>query len=383
MSNKKITVKRRNNMKKVDTNAVGQLLKALKKPLANKAKRPPSNRSKLQRITSAVSRGGYAQNAQFSAPAAFGSRTKVSKATFGGGRTIIKHSEYISDVSGSVLFATPLTLNVNPGLPASFPWLAQIANAYEKFCIKQIQFRYAPEAPTTVTGAIFLSPEYNPQDTAPVSKSETFQNEDTVRTVPWEGVVCKIPTKYLKVYNEYFVRPGILPANQDLKTYDPLVMYVCTQGQANTNLLGEIWVDYQIELINPQGNITPVSGSAISAAGLTSAHTFNNLVQYGYLSILGTATTNVLTLSPLVIGAEYICSVVITGATLLTLVPVITSGGTQITNVSSMVNAAGSELSADVSFTATATSAVLTYTSTGTTYSEVYVWVVSVPVGGF
>jgi hypothetical protein len=383
MSNKKITVKRRNNIKKIDNNAVGLLLKALKKPLANKSKRPPSKRNAQGSIARAISQGGYAQNAMVSAPAAFGSKTKVSKASFGGGKTIIKHSEYVADIDGSTGFATPLTLNCNPGLSASFPWLSQIANAYEKFCIKQIQYRYAPEAPTTVTGAVFLSPEYNPQDVAPVSKQETFQNEDTVRTVPWEPVVCKIPTKYLKVYNDYFVRPGNLPANQDLKTYDPLVLYVCTQGQANANLLGEIWVDYQIELINPQGNLNPVSGSGISTSGLAAAHIFAGLTGYGYLTLGVTTTTNVLTLSPLVIGAEYVCTVIIIGATLLTLAPAVTTGGTQLSNEASMVNAAGTVMSCSISFTATAQTATLTFTSTGTTYSNALVWVSSIPPGGF
>jgi hypothetical protein len=380
MSNKKITVKRRNNMKKVANNPVNQLLKALKKPLAQKSKRPPSKRSTQGKIAKAISQGGYAQNATVFAPAAFGSKTKVSKAAFGGGRTLIRHSEYIADINGSVGFATPLVLNCNPGLQANFPWLAQIANAYEKFIVKSIEYRFATEAPTSTTGSVFLSPEYNPQDSAPLSKQETFQNEDTVRTVPWEDVGCKIPTKYLRVYNEYFVRAGTLPVNQDLKTYDPLIMYVCTQGQANANLVGEIWVDYEIELINPQGNLNPASGAGIVAAGSTAAHIFAGLVTYGPLSIVASATTNVLTLSAMVIGQEYQITVGVTGTNPNVVESSIT-GATVITSTYDGFESTTAGLCV-VTFTATAQVVTVTYTSSTAT-TQTVVSVLAIPIGAF
>jgi hypothetical protein len=331
--------------------------------------------------------GGYAQQIKVSAPAAFGSRTKVAKASFGGGRTIIKHSEYVGDIGGSVGFTIALSLNLNPGLQGSFPWLSQIANAYEKFSVKQIQYRYCSESPTSTTGAVFLSPEYNPQDAPPSSKLETFQNEDTVRTVPWEDVTCKIPTKYLKVYNEYFIRLGNM-ANSDLKTYDPLVLNVCTQGNANGGTIGEIWVDYQIELINPQGNINPVGGSATCMPSSSVLIFGNNStgtgpVNFGNLKITLNGLVNNIVLSPCVVGAEYEVVVVVQGAGLLGLTVGGIAGGTTLNQYPALTNTANTVSCNVYTFTANATVVTLGYsTLTGTSFINTYVSCLPIPIGG-
>jgi hypothetical protein len=349
-----------------------------------RSKRPIIKKAAPRRAR--VEQGGYAQQAKISAPAAFGSRTKVSKATFGGGRTVIKHSEYVGDITGSTNFAVPMALNLNPGLQGSFPWLSQIANAYEKFSVKQIQYRYSSESPTSQTGAVFLSPEYNPQDPPPVSKLETFQNEDTVRTVPWEDVVCKIPNKYLKVYNEYFVRLGLM-ANSDIKTYDPLILYVCTQGNAAGGSMGEIWVDYQIELINPQGNINPVSGSAV-AIPLGSTSIFGILstppTNYGNLKITLNGLANNLVLSPCIVGAEYEVTIVLTGTGLAAGITISgIAGGNTVNQFNGQSNTANTQNVHVYTFVATATVATLGYNSvTGSTYTSTFITVLPVPIGG-
>jgi len=58
------------------------------------------------------------------------------------------------------------------------------------------------------------------------------------------------------------VRPGAQPANTDLKTYDAGILYVSTQGNANTNVIGELHVRYRCTLKKPvlEANINQVSG---------------------------------------------------------------------------------------------------------------------------
>jgi hypothetical protein len=357
MSNKKIIVKRRNNIAKSNNNAVGNLLKALKKPMQMPKRNKPTRGFK-----SLAQESGFSKNIRMEAPVAFGSITKVTKPNFGRARTVIKHSEYIGDINGSANFTVQQTIAGNPGLPNSFPWLAQIANAYEKHKILRVSYRFETEAPTTYTGSVFLSPEFNPQDLAPLSKMETFQNEDTVRTVPWRGVCCQIPAKYLKVYNDYFVRSGPLAVNIDLKTYDPYILYVCTQGQANANLAGEIWVDYEVELINPIGNLVYGGGSyyANSVANMSATVLSPPTTVVGPLQIIAGPITGgyaTFTISSTVIGQEYLITAWLYGGTVITVFSIgANTGGALNSDSVNCINAAATSASAYATIIATATS---------------------------
>jgi hypothetical protein len=371
-----MTVKRK-------TDAVARVIDRLAELKINKPRAPKGRRPKSRKQKTLNQESGFAQVSTTSAPSAYGSTTKIQRPNFGRARTIIKHSEYIGDVNGSVNFTVAMTLNCNPGLPNSFPWLAQIANAYEKFCIKGIQYRFNTEAPSTITGSIFLSPEYNPQDPAPVTKMETFQNENTAKTVPWRSVNCKIPTKYLRVYNDYFIRAGALAINQDLKTYDPFVLYVCTQGQANTNMCGEIWVDYEIELINPIGNMNFGAGSYYANAALTPT-VLSPGVAIGPIQITvgpvegGLPSFN---LGPLVVGQKYAFDAAMVGSVITAFNPDYYSGATPVTQYYNAINAATTQAIIFSTFTATATTVNIIMTVTATTITALDMVVAALPIG--
>jgi hypothetical protein len=371
-----MTVKRK-------TDAVARVIDRLAELKINKPRAPKGRRPKSRKQKTLNQESGFAQVSTTSAPSAYGSTTKIQKPNFGRARTIIKHSEYIGDVNGSVNFTVAMTLNCNPGLTNSFPWLAQIANAYQKFCIKGIQYRFNTEAPSTITGSIFLSPEYNPQDAAPVTKMETFQNENTAKTVPWRSVNCKIPTKYLRVYNDYFIRSGALAVNQDLKTYDPFVLYVCTQGQANTNMCGEIWVDYEIELINPIGNMNFGSGSYYANASLSatvlSPGTAVGPIQITVGALSGGDATFLM--SPLVVNQEYLVTTGTTGTVLTANVLSNVSGMTPVTTIINAIDSGALNAVGFYSFTATATTANIVVALTATTVTKFRMAVSAMPIG--
>jgi hypothetical protein len=373
-----MTVKRRND-------AVARVIDRLAELKINKPKAQKKSRPRSRRQKPLDKESGFAQVSTTSAPMAYGSTTKIQKPNFGRARTIIKHSEYVGDVNGSVAFTIAMTLNCNPGLPNSFPWLSQIANAYQKFCIKGIQYRFNTEAPSTITGSIFLSPEYNPQDPAPITKMETFQNENTAKTVPWRSVNCKIPTKYLRVYNDYFIRAGNLALNQDLKTYDPLVLYVCTQGQANTNMCGEIWVDYEIELINPIGNMAYGSGSyyanaALSATVLTPGTALGPLQITSGPVYAGLPTFN---LGPLVIGQKYAVSAVIVGTVITGFFLALDAapGLTSVSQYYGNINPAATQAVVLYTYTASATTGNIAIEITATSVTTFDLVVTALPIG--
>jgi hypothetical protein len=189
------------------------------------------------------------------APVASGRALATSKPKFStrSENTFVCHSEYIADIVQQIPF-TVTEYPINPGMGNSFLWLSTVAPNYERYRFKRLRFRYEVLSSTNTTGKVFFVPNFNVQDPPPENKQEALSYEYAVGSQPWIQFGVDVPERFLKTYNEYFVRTQPLAINEDLKTYDTLALYICTEGSTAANLtVGEFWVDYEIELINPVG----------------------------------------------------------------------------------------------------------------------------------
>jgi hypothetical protein len=189
------------------------------------------------------------------APVASGRALATSKPRFStrNENTFVCHSEFIGNISQMINFSV-IDYPINPGLVQSFTWLSSVAPNYERFRFRRLRFRYEVLSSTNTTGKVFFVPNFNVQDPPPENKQEALSYEYAVGSQPWIQFGVDVPERYLKTYNEYFVRTGALDQFADLKTFDPLTLYICTEGSTSDNLnVGEFWIDYEIELINPVG----------------------------------------------------------------------------------------------------------------------------------
>jgi len=88
------------------------------------------------------------------------------------------------------------------------------------------------------------------------------------------------------------------PGASDLKTYDAGTFQLCTQGQADASIIGELWVRYTVELITPK--INAVAGQNLLGVHIIGGGAFNS--------------SNPLGSSPSIVEGSNI-SVVVTGNT--------------------------------------------------------------------
>jgi len=88
-----------------------------------------------------------------------------------------------------------------------------------------------------------------------------------VTDVAWKDIICTIPPKSKFVKN-LFTRSTTV-ASTDIKTYDLGNFYIATNGQANTNAVGELYVRYRCRLISPE--LSTSSGFAGAGVEITSA----------------------------------------------------------------------------------------------------------------
>ena len=247
------------------------------------------------------------------APLAIGRQVRtrapdVSASVGGDGRVRIRHREYIADVLGSVAFAA-VSYPVNPGLPTTFPWLSTMAVLFESFIFKGLRFIIETQKSASTNGTVMMSIDFDAADAVPASKQQLMTYNGAVRSAVWQECVYRsAPQNLVKFGPRKFVRSAALAANLDIKTYDVGTLFVATQGCVDTSAIGELYVEYDIELETPQqlapSALVPGAGfsnpSATAAAPFTGATPWSN----GSLAISGSGTT--MTVTGATIGQEYL-----------------------------------------------------------------------------
>lgn len=179
-----------------------------------------------------------------------------------GGGTIIRYQEYLGDIITS---STPGDFkidayNIQPGLPASFPWLSQIAANYEQYSLEGIVYQFkstsanALNSVNTALGSVMLATNYDVSDPSFVSKSEMLNYEYSSSCKPSESVLHMIECDPKQsVLTELYTRTGELPSNKDLKFYDLGKFQIATVGFQGTSVnIGELHVTYQVRLLKPK-----------------------------------------------------------------------------------------------------------------------------------
>jgi hypothetical protein len=102
----------------------------------------------------------FSQN-RVQAPVSYGNIQKIGKpriTTSSNGDTRIVHKEYLGEVTGQTAF-TSTTYRIQPGSFKTFPWLAAVANRYEKYRFNRLRFCYETDCATTVAGTVMLIPD--------------------------------------------------------------------------------------------------------------------------------------------------------------------------------------------------------------------------------
>jgi len=199
-----------------------------------------------------------------SIPVSMGYKSKVDDVTSGVSR--IKKREYLMDVTpnssrfkrceeGNGIVTALAEIAGNIGLTSSFPWISTLAPGFENFVFKTCNFLFKPSAPTTTPGSISLVPSYDSSKEFGTTKEELLNNVGTVRGPVWTESTCKLdPRKLNAAFKSHKIRDGPLADGEDIKTTDPFKLGVyLDKGAVDANTsLGELWVDYDVELKIPK-----------------------------------------------------------------------------------------------------------------------------------
>jgi hypothetical protein len=172
---------------------------------------------------------------------------------------IVRHKEFLGEVTSSTGFAVQASYPINPGLAQTFPWLNRLATCYQQYEIKGMIFHYVPTSGNAVSssnnalGSVMLQTSYRVTDSAPTSKVELLNEYWSTEVVPSETTCHPIECNPKEnPFTVHYVRSGTLPDDENALMYDIGVTHVCTSGQQTAGVvLGDLWVTYEIELKKP------------------------------------------------------------------------------------------------------------------------------------
>lgn len=169
----------------------------------------------------------------------------------------IKHREYIADITASTDF-TLQQFSINPGLTNTFPWLSQVAEAFEEYRFTGIVFEYKTlsadytTASSAALGYVVMATQYNvlnpPFPDKKTMENYEFSNDGKPSISFMHPVECK---RSLNPVSELFVRTGT-PTAGDLRLYDHGLFQIATGGNTGTGVIGELWATFEIEFYKPK-----------------------------------------------------------------------------------------------------------------------------------
>ena len=185
----------------------------------------------------------------------------------GGQSVVIRHKEYLGEIKGSTTFAVQHVYDINPGISYTFPWLADVAANFQEYRIKGMVFHYVPTSGSAISGtnpaigSVMIQTSYRATEAQPASKVEMMNEYWATESAPNEAFCHPIECDPKEnPFNVQYVRNGTLPATENQLMYDLGRTFVATSGQPATgNVVGDLWVSYEIELKKPQVTSTVVS----------------------------------------------------------------------------------------------------------------------------
>lgn len=158
---------------------------------------------------------------------------------------VITHSEMIDPITSATSAFSVEAYRCNPGLPNIFPWLSTVAVNYEKYRFKSLVFKTSSLVATSTGGRVGIGFDYDSTDMPPGNRAEFY-----ALTTHAEGPLWDSLTLPIKCDNTFRFTGTHTVADSKLIDLGQVLVY--TDAVASAAVVGDVIVDYVVELIEPQ-----------------------------------------------------------------------------------------------------------------------------------
>lgn len=255
---------------------------------------------------------------------------------------LIQHREPLGVIRSSNAFQRT-SIVFNPGL-AVFPWLSEIAGAWQRYKLHGAIIEWIPAVTplsTNAGGRVALSTRYDLSTGAPQSLQQAEVAFGAVAGRPMDQMAMPIECKPEQMSAVALnVRFADLPIGANAQFFDHCIVDIINQGQADTSSdIGEVWVTYEVEFMMPiaehLSHATVTSAvkyaacSTAAPAGPVGTNTYitrpGSSLPYDVTATASTLQLDFDSLQPLPVGSTWVVSLEQTATTNVTL-PSVTLG---------------------------------------------------------
>jgi len=173
------------------------------------------------------------------------------------GGVIITHRAMILNPAPTSAGFTSWKMPLNPGLAAFAPWLSRMADQYTRYRFLKLEYTFVPRVAATTAGTVAFSSTTNPSTPAPGNLSDAMQydfaSDGSVREkLGWPSLRAKTGRAFRNAIGGTRLIRTKFYGNDILPLYDPGFVLFITEGVPTGQVLGDVWVDYSVELIEPR-----------------------------------------------------------------------------------------------------------------------------------
>lgn len=221
---------------------------------------------------------------------AFRYKAKAPKMKGKGDTITLSHTGLLGTLHGNATYGVE-SWYVNPGLIDTFPWGSRVAKSFDKYKFTHLSFEYRALASTAVSGVVTMSFDFDALDSDPLSKYEQSQTVPRVENQAYVSNVLNIKCDNLW----RFTRQGTV-SSSDLKTYDFGKFLISSYGSSTTSPIGEIFVNYTVELKYPTLAVSPSTRVICTSLGATVMFHSTAYLHYGTVKLFDRLTDLSITL---------------------------------------------------------------------------------------
>jgi hypothetical protein len=210
------------------------------------------------------------------APAAVGmvSRSGAPKITRKNDSITVAHREYLRDIVSDPFneFAYDV-FRINPSDATTFPFLSAIADEYESYRFISLKAHYVPGCGSSQGGHVILGMDYDASDpTDNTTKQQMLAWKSSVSGQMWEPLTLVCDPKDLHKIGPVRYNAAVQSSNTaQVVVQDAANLYVATTQTNGLTLngtffnqveLGQLWIEYVVELQTPQLQGATLNSSA-------------------------------------------------------------------------------------------------------------------------